>query len=46
MKYKLLCPNHTEEAPNFYTDTSVFGIIWQVIKHRAQHFLNGEGWRD
>ena len=29
-----------------YTADSFTELIWIVLKHRAQHVLKGEGWRD
>ena len=29
-----------------YTADSFTELIWIVLKHRVQHVLNGEGWRD
>ena len=40
-KYKLL----VKESGN-YTADSFTELIWIVLKHRAQHVLKGEGWRD
>ena len=40
-KYKLL----VKESGN-YTADSLTELIWIVLKHRAQHVLKGEGWRD
>jgi len=39
-KYKLLV-----EAGS-YSEDSLIKLIWIVFKHRCQHFLRGEGWRD
>jgi len=39
-KYKLLV-----EAGS-YAEDSLIKLIWIVLKHRAEHFLKGEGWRD
>ena len=39
-KYKLL----VEEG--IYAEDSLIKLIWIVLKHRCQHFLKGEGWRD
>ena len=40
-KYKLL----VKESGN-YTADSLTKLIWIVFKHRCQHLLKGEGWRD
>ena len=40
-KYKLL----VKESGN-YTADSLTELIWIVLKHRCQHVLKGEGWRD
>ena len=40
-KYKLL----VRGAGN-YAEDSLIKLIWTVLKHRAEHFLKGEGWRD
>ena len=40
-KYKLL----VRGAGN-YAEDSLIKLIWIVLKHRATHFLKGEGWRD
>ena len=40
-KYKLL----VKESGN-YTADSLTELIWIVFKHRCQHLLRGEGWRD
>ena len=40
-KYKLI----VKESGNFAAD-SLTELIWIVLKHRVQHVLNGEGWRD
>jgi len=29
-----------------YTADSFTELIWIVLKHRCQHVLRGEGWRD
>ena len=29
-----------------YTADSFTELIWKVLKHRVQHVLRGEGWRD
>jgi hypothetical protein len=29
-----------------YTADSFTELIWIVLKHRCQHVLKGEGWRD
>ena len=29
-----------------YTADSFTELIWIVLKHRCQHLLKGEGWRD
>ena len=39
-KYKLL----VEEG--IYAEDSLIKLIWIVLKHRCEHFLKGEGWRD
>ena len=40
-KYKLV----VQESGN-YTADSLTELIWIVFKHRCQHLLKGEGWRD
>ena len=40
-KYKLL----VRDVGN-YTEDSLIKLIWIVFKHRCQHLLAGEGWRD
>ena len=40
-KYKLL----VKDSGN-YTAESLTELIWTVFKHRCQHLLKGEGWRD
>jgi len=40
-KYKLI----VKESGN-YTADSLTELIWIVLKHRVQHVLKGEGWRD
>jgi len=40
-KYKLI----VKESGN-YTADSLTELIWIVLKHRCQHVLKGEGWRD
>jgi hypothetical protein len=40
-KYKLL----VRGAGN-YAEDSLIKLIWIVLKHRADHFFKGEGWRD
>ncbi len=40
-KYKLI----VKESGN-YTADSLTKLIWIVFKHRCQHLLKGEGWRD
>ena len=40
-KYKLIF----KESGN-YTADSLTELIWIVFKHRWQHLLKGEGWRD
>ena len=40
-KYKLL----VKDSGN-YTAESLTELIWTVFKHRCQHLLSGEGWRD
>ena len=40
-KYELL----VKESGN-YTADSLTELIWIVLKHRCQHVLKGEGWRD
>ena len=29
-----------------YSANTIFELIWIVYKHRFEHLLNGEGWRD
>ena len=29
-----------------YSEDSLIKLIWIVLKHRADHFFKGEGWRD
>ena len=40
-KYKLI----VKESGNYAAD-SLTELIWIVLKHRCQHVLKGEGWRD
>ena len=40
-KYKLI----VKESGNYSAD-SLTELIWIVLKHRCQHVLRGEGWRD
>ena len=40
-KYKLL----VKDSGN-YSAESLTELIWTVFKHRCQHLLSGEGWRD
>jgi len=40
-KYKLI----VKESGNYAAD-SFTELIWIVLKHRVQHVLRGEGWRD
>ncbi len=40
-RYKLL----VKDSGN-YTADSFTELIWIVFKHRCQHLLRGEGWRD
>ena len=40
-KYKLLVKD-----VGYYTEDSLIKLIWIVLKHRATHFLKGEGWHD
>ena len=40
-KYKLI----VKESGNYAAD-SLTELIWIVLKHRCQHVLRGEGWRD
>ena len=39
-KYKLLVKEGS------YAEDSRIKLIWIVLKHRAIHFLKGEGWHD
>ena len=39
-KYKLLVKEGS------YAENSLIKLIWIVLKHRAAHFLKGDGWRD
>ena len=39
-KYKLLVKEGS------YAEDSLIKLIWIVLKHRAEHFLKGEGWHD
>ena len=39
-KYKLLVKEGS------YAEDSLIKLIWIVLKHRADHFFKGEGWRD
>ena len=34
------------ESGDSYTEDSLIRLIWTVLRHRCQHFLKGEGWRD
>ena len=29
-----------------YSANSILHLIWIVLKHRFEHFIAGEGWRD
>ena len=40
-KYKLI----VKESGNYAAD-SLTELIWIVLKHRVQHVLKREGWRD
>ena len=40
-KFKL-----TVKDSGTYTADSFTELIWIVLKHRVQHVLKGEGWRD
>ena len=40
-KYTLLV-----EDSGSYAEDSLIKLIWIVLKHRAEHFLKGEGWHD
>ena len=40
-KYKLLV-----KGSGSYSAESLTELIWIVFKHRCQHLLKGEGWRD
>ena len=40
-KYKLL----VRDVGN-YSEDSQIKLLWIVLKHRADHFFKGEGWRD
>jgi hypothetical protein len=40
-KYKLLV-----RGVGNYTEDSLLKLNWIIFKHRAEHFLKGEGWRD
>ena len=40
-KYKLLI-----QGVGNYTADTLPELIWIVFKHRCQHLLRGEGWRD
>ena len=40
-KYKLL----VKGAGNYAAD-SLIELYWTVFKHRCEHLLRGEGWRD
>ena len=40
-KYRLL----VKGVGNYGAD-SLIELYWIVFKHRCQHFLKGEGWRD
>ena len=40
-KYKLL----VKDVGN-YAEDSLTKLILTVLRHRCQHFLKGEGWRD
>jgi hypothetical protein len=39
-KYKLLVKEGS------YAEDSLIKLIWIGLKHRATHFLKGEGWHD
>ena len=40
-KYKLLI-----HGVGNYTADTMLELFWIVLKHRCQHLLKGEGWRD
>ncbi len=40
-KYKLLI-----HGVGNYTADTLTELFWIVLKHRCQHLLKGEGWRD
>lgn len=40
-KYKLLV-----RGVGNYAENSLLKLNWIIFKHRCQHFLKGEGWRD
>ena len=40
-QYKLLI-----KGVGNYTADSLTELIWIVFKHRCEHLLKGEGWRD
>lgn len=40
MKYKLVV------AAGSYESDSLFGLLWEVFKHRLWHWRRGDGWVD
>ena len=39
-QFVLACPHGLYEAD------SLLELLWDVFKHRLEHFLNGDGWMD
>ena len=37
---------YTIDEVGEYTADSILELIWIVLKHRFEHLLAGEGWRD
>jgi hypothetical protein len=40
MRYRLVV------KVGYYESDSLFGLLWEVFKHRLHHWRNGEGWVD
>ena len=37
---------YTIDEVGEYTADSILELVWVVLKHRFEHLLAGEGWRD
>ena len=33
-------------ADGSYEAPTLWGVLWLIIRHRAYHFMRGDGWRD